>query len=114
MKMEICLKIYEICMKGNICSVQRLGAGDMGAGIQADSLGGGTFTTTTFPSLALSVPLAELRLRQQRRERGDAAASRAKTSGVALSIDVSGIGNSPMIMKNSCFSLVNAWRGAGS
>ena len=91
MKMEICLKTSEICMKVKICSVQRLGAGDMGAGIQADSLGGGAFTTTTFPSLALSVPLAELRLRQQRRERGDAAASRAKTSGVALSIDVSGI-----------------------
>lgn len=53
----------------------------MGAGVQVDSLGGGAFTLTTMPNLAMSVPLAELRLRHQRRERADAAASRAKASG---------------------------------
>ena len=101
----------EASLKKGIWSVQRLGAGDMGAGIQADSLGGGAFTTTTFPSLSLSVPLAELRLRQQRRERGDAAASRAKASGAALAIYLSGMGKLQIILKDSCPSLVSARRG---
>ncbi len=75
-----------MCNAKEICCVQRLGAGDMGAGIQTDCLGRGAFTTTTFPSLALSVSLAELRLRQQCAKRADAAALRAKSSGVGPSL----------------------------
>ena len=46
------------------------------------TLAGGAFTITTFPNLAMSVPLAGLRLRYQRRERADAALGRAKSAGV--------------------------------
>ena len=62
--------------------MQRLGDGDVGSGIQVGTLAGGAFTITTFPNLAMSVPLAGLRLRHQRRERADAALSRAKSAGV--------------------------------
>ncbi len=62
--------------------VQRLGSGDVGSGIQVGTLAGGAFTITTFPNLAMSVPLAGLRLRYQRRERVDAALGRAKSAGV--------------------------------
>ena len=48
-------------------------------GSPIDSLGGGgTFLASTLPNLAMSVPLAELRLRQQRKERADAAALASK------------------------------------
>ena len=65
--------------------MQRLGSPDAAGGSPLDSLGGGgTFLASTLPNLAMSVPLAELRLRHQRKERADAAASRAKaSSGVA-------------------------------
>ena len=64
-----------------MADMQRLGSPDAAGGSPLDSLGGGgTFLASTLPSLAMSVPLAELRLHQQRKERADAAASRAKAS----------------------------------
>ncbi|CAL5228630.1 g11796 [Coccomyxa viridis] len=61
--------------------LQRFGSGDAGAGVQFGTVAEGAFTATTLPNLAMSVPLAELRLHHQRRERADAAGSRAKATG---------------------------------
>ncbi len=64
--------------------MQRYGSGDAGAGVQFGTLAEGAFTATTLPNLAMSVPLAELRLHHQRQERAEAAASRAKATGGLL------------------------------
>ena len=61
--------------------MQRWGGGDAGAGIQIGPLAEGNFTAVTLPNMAMSVPLAELRLHRQRSERADAAAARAKATG---------------------------------
>ena len=61
--------------------LQRFGRGDAGAGVHIGSLAEGAFTVTTLPNLAMSVPFAELRLHHQRKERADAAGSRAKATG---------------------------------
>lgn len=54
--------------------MQRLSGSDITAGELS-------FSGASAPNLAFSVPLARLRLWQQRRERADAAAARAATSG---------------------------------
>ena len=63
----------------SVADMQRLGSPDAAGGCPMDGLGGGgAFLASTLPNLAMSVPLAELRLRQQRRERADAEPPRGR------------------------------------
>ena len=83
-----CLKKCLACdtLEESMVDTQRLGSPDAAGGSPIDSLGGGgTFLASTLPNLAMSVPLAELRLRQQRKERADAAALRARASSGVIS-----------------------------
>ena len=86
--------------------MQRFGSGDAGAGVQFGTVAEGAFTATTLPNLAMSVPLAELRLHHQRRERADAAGARAKATGGLLAPFGDGLGK--FMTTPQC---IDCWRG---